>query len=558
MSKLNIKIALAQINTTIGDFENNFSLIQKNILKAKNDNCDLIIFPELAISGYPPKDLLFNSEFILEAEKYLEKVIILANDIAIVIGAFTKTNKNDAKALYNSAIFIENKKIQVIQNKFLLPNYDVFDEERYFEASDQSIIINYKKAKIGLSICEDIWNDSDFLTKRLYHKDPVCELAKMDPDLIINISSSPFSLGKADFKIKMISLIAQKYRIPICHVNSVGANDDLVFDGGSFVANKNGEIVAKAKEFESDLMTFNLEQINEKKILDKQKSSSNYTYLYRMHDALILGIKDFIQKQGFSKVVIGLSGGIDSAITAYLAQRALGNDNVFGILMPSKYSSESSIDDSIELAKNLGIEYTIINIQKLFDTYIESLEKVFSGCSTDTTEENIQARIRGNILMAYSNKFGNLVLATGNKSEFAVGYSTLYGDLAGALAPIGDIKKTDIYRLANFINEKNEIIPKNILTKAPSAELRPEQKDEDSLGSYDELDKILDSIVLKGLTKAQIIKENNNEEYTSKILNLMSSAEFKRNQAPLVLKITAKSFSTGWRMPIVHKFNWSK
>lgn len=541
---MNLKIAIAQFNPIIGDVEGNTEKILSYISKVREENCDLIIFPELSIIGYPPRDLLFRTELIKKVDEILqEKILRASENIGIILGApLYKDNK-----IYNSALLFYQGKLFGYQSKTLLPSYDVFDETRYFKPAEYRHPIVFKGMNLGITICEDIWNDKDYWNRRIYEKDPVEELISQGAEIIINISASPYYYGKIKLRGDMLSYIARKYKRPIIYVNQVGGNDELIFDGSSLVITEEGKISWEGKSFEEDLGVINFSNLYSVKEIDSIREDIESIY-----KALILGIRDYFSKLGFKRAVVGLSGGIDSSVVACLATFALGKENVLGVSMPSRYSSEGSIKDAEILARNLGIEFRIIPIEKIFKAYLETFNPNGNPLM-DLAEENIQARIRGNILMFISNREDYLVLTTGNKSELAVGYCTLYGDMAGGLAVIGDIPKMMVYELARFINREREIIPQSVLIKSPSAELRPNQKDEDSLPPYPILDKILRAYIEDNLSIEEIIKLGFERKLVEEVIKRIDNSEYKRRQAPPTLKVTTKAFGMGRRMPIVWK-----
>ncbi len=555
-----MKIALAQLNYHVGNLENNTKKIITSIITAEENGADLIIFSELAICGYSPLDMLEQKEFVENCVSQLDKLCEYTKNIAVIVGLPTLNTNSRGKNLYNSAAFLYDNKIQKIFHKTLLPTYDVFDEYRYFEPNDIFEIIEFKEKKIAITICEDLWDEQRsygiFDREMLYKNSPLEMLKKFKPDFVVNISGSPYSYNQADNRQEILFKNAVKYSLPIIYVNQTGANCDLIFDGGSMVINKAGNTVLQCEFFEEDFKIIDLDNIDNIVPLKKSNNSLTSKRIEFISKALITGIKDYFTKSGLTKAVIGLSGGIDSAVTLALAIQALGNKNVDVLLMPSIFSSDHSIDDSVEMAKICDIKYHIINIEKLRNGFTDTLSEVFTGTKEDVTEENIQARIRGSLLMAYSNKFGNIVLNTSNKSEAAVGYTTLYGDMNGALSVLGDVYKTDVYLLAHHINSAyGNIIPKNIITKAPSAELRPNQKDNDSLPDYDILDKILFAYIEQKKCAKKIAELGIDSKTIDFAIKLVNGNEYKRFQAPPILRISSKSFGFGRRMPIVAKFN---
>jgi len=543
-----MKIALGQINVIIGDFEHNYKKMKSFIEQAKAQNADMIIFPELATTGYPPRDFLEFKDFISKAENLIEKLKSHSKEIAIVLGTPTVNPVIEGKDLYNSVVFLYEGKEIYRQHKTLLPTYDIFDEARYFEEASTWDIVEFKEKKIALTICEDLWNLGN--ENPLYTINPMDEMMKKNPDFIINVSASPFDYNHAKERIKILKENVKAYQIPIFYVNHVGAQTDIIFDGGSLVLDKYENVVTELPYFEEKLEIIDLEKtFNQNK--EKQQPKDK---IQLIHDALILGIKDYFVKIGFKTAVLGLSGGLDSAVSTVLAVKALGKENVRVLLMPSQFSSEHSVKDAVDLAENLGIRYDIVPIKSIFDEYLETLNPLFEGKKFDVTEENIQARTRGNLLMAISNKFGNILLNTTNKSEMAVGYGTLYGDLSGGLSVIGDVYKTEVYELSNFINSEKEIIPINTIIKPPSAELRPDQKDTDSLPDYPTLDPILKLYIEGRKGPDEIINAGYDEKLVNRILKMVNRNEFKRHQTAPVLRISSKAFGMGRRMPIVAKY----
>ncbi|MFD0939820.1 NAD+ synthase [Pedobacter boryungensis] len=544
-----MKIALAQLNYHIGNFELNTQRIIENINLAKAKGADLVVFAELAICGYPPRDFLEFTDFILLCEEAAQQVAKHCVDIACIIGLPIKNDILEGKDLYNAAYFIENGKVKVVTKKALLPTYDVFDEYRYFEPNTQFECIEFKGKKIALTICEDLWNIND---NPLYVSCPMDELIKQSPDVMINIAASPFNYRHDEDRIQVLADNARKYNLPLFYVNQVGAQTEIIFDGGSLVFDETGEVKAEMKYFEEDLQVFDLDEIQNVK--NKYPAAERASDISQIHDALIMGIQDYFKKSGFSKAVLGLSGGIDSAIVCALACRALGAENVMAVLMPSKYSSDHSIKDALDLVNATGCKHEIIAIKEAATAFDSMLAKPFTGLEHNLTEENIQARCRGIVLMAMSNKFGYILLNTSNKSECAVGYGTLYGDMCGAIGVIGDVYKTQIFELARYINKDGEVIPENTIVKPPSAELRPDQKDSDSLPDYGVLDQILfQHIELQKGSKA-IIAQGFDEALVHRVLKMVNQAEFKRYQTPPILRVSPKAFGMGRRMPIVGKY----
>ncbi len=544
-----MKIALAQLNYHIGNFEANTKKIIDTLKAQEAEGADIVVFSELCISGYPPRDFLEYPEFIELCEEAAQEVAKACGNIACILGLPIHNPIIEGKDLYNAAYFIADGKVQQVIKKALLPTYDVFDEYRYFEPAHEFKCVDYKGHKIAVTICEDLWNLGD---NPLYKTCPMDELIKESPDFMINIAASPFSYNHDEERIFLLSQNCRKYNLPMFYVNHVGAQTELIFDGGSLVFDKAGDIIAELNSFEEDIQVFNVEQVQSSIVLNKNiERASNTEQVYQ---ALVLGIKDYFRKSGFTKATLGLSGGIDSAVVCALACEALGAENVLGVLMPSKYSSDHSVNDAEALAKNLGCKSTVISIETVADAFDETLKKEFSGLEPNLAEENIQARSRGVIMMAMSNKFGYILLNTSNKSEGAVGYGTLYGDMCGAISVIGDCYKTQVYQLAEYINRDKEIIPVNTITKAPSAELRPDQKDSDSLPDYDTLDKVLFEYIEMRKSSKQIINDGFDEALVNRILKMVNRAEFKRYQTPPILRISPKAFGMGRRMPIVGKY----
>ncbi len=547
-------VALAQLNLTVGAVEDNARKIIDTYHESIKNNADLVIFSEIALCGYPPKDLLLHKSFLQKENDILNKKIIpltSGNNPPIIMGA----NIEEGNKLFNSALIIENGEIKSIHKKTLLPNYDVFDESRYYHPSSEHSTVSVNNTKLVLTVCEDIWNNKCLFRPPLYDIDPLEHLFSEKPDLLINLSASPYHKGKIEMRNKLLSYLSEKNSCGIFYLNQVGGNDDLIFDGNSMVYNRYGQLVHKSKSFEEELFFFDSEDLNSPAANAIVLPEEN---IGMVASALILGLKDYIAKVGFSKVVIGLSGGLDSAVVAAIAVKALGQDNVFGVMMPSVYSSEHSLNDALELTENLGIAHKIISIDQPFRSYLSLLNEG-NDALMDLAEENIQSRIRGNILMHIANREGYLVLATGNRSELAVGYCTLYGDMAGALAPIADLSKTEVYELAHYLN-KNEpinIIPENTISKPPSAELRPNQKDEDSLPPYSILDPILDLYIKEQMGTNEIIKKGYDPNTVDRVIKMVNRAEFKREQSAPALRISTFAFGSGRRMPIAGSNKWS-
>ncbi len=539
-----MKIFLAQINTVVGAVRTNTGRIIEFARKAAKKGGDLVVFHEMAITGYPPKDLLDKKEFVDDNIAAVEKIARACPEIGIIVGFVDYNPSAEGKRLMNAAALTYKGEIVAKEYKSLLPFYDVFDEGRYFEPASEVRVVEYGGRKIGLTICEDIWNDKDAFNVTAYHFNPVEELTKQCAEIIISINSSPFTIGKLGLKRDMLKKLAIEYNVPIVYLNQVGANDSLIFDGASVVIGPDGAIQAQAGMFEEDLIVYDTDT-GKGDIRDIPAGDIEMVF-----KALVLGVRDYFRKCGIEKAVVGVSGGIDSALSTSIAVEALGSDNVIGVSMPSKYSSKSSVDDARKLCKNLGVEFKVIPIQKIVETYHESLSEEFKGLPQDVTEENIQARVRANILLALSNKFGYLVLNNGNKSESSVGYCTMYGDMAGGLAVLSDVPKMMVYELAGFINRSKAIIPKNTLTKAPSAELKPDQKDEDSLPPYEVLDKIITAYVEESRGIDEIVGMGIEREIVEKTVEMINRSEFKRRQMPPGLKVTTKAYGFGRRMPI--------
>jgi NAD+ synthetase len=544
-----VKIALAQINPTVGDFSGNLEKIIAASRRAADRGARLTVFSELAICGYPPADFLEKPSFLARCRTAVEELALATRALptAVLAGVALAAESESGKPAVNSAVLLDQGQIVLEQHKRLLPFYDVFDEQRYFSAAKPQQVIELDGVRLAISICEDAWNDKNFWRRRLYKVDPMEELMRQQPQLHVNLSSSPFWHGKRAIRSEMLAAIARRDNIPVVLCNQVGGNDSLIFDGSSLALNANGELVAQARSFEEDLVI--VDPFTAAPVPEPAEDETAAAY-----QALVLGTRDYIRKCGFKKVLIALSGGIDSALVAAIATEALGAENVFGIGMPSPYSSTGSIQDSRALAQNLGIRFELLPISGLFAEFTRTLDPLFAGRKPDATEENLQARIRANLLMALSNKFSALVLTTGNKSEMAVGYCTLYGDMVGALAVIGDLVKTRVYALCRWVNREREIIPGAILTKPPSAELRPDQKDTDSLPPYDVLDPILEAYVERYETPEEIVQQYGFPlPLVQQVVRLVERSEYKRQQAAPVLKVTAKSFGMGRRFPIAVK-----
>jgi NAD+ synthase (glutamine-hydrolysing) len=548
-----MKVTMAQLNPIVGDIDGNKSKIINTISQCCEIGSDLVIFPELFLSGYPPQDLLERPWFIEKAQRAVQELRQVSEkypDVGLLFGAPWPTGKDVGKRLHNSALLIQRGRILIEQPKSLLPTYDVFDERRYFDPAPEINTLAFKGETLGISICEDAWNDPELWPKgRLYASDPIEVLAKKGATLFINISASPFYMGKEDIRFRLIRNHARKHQLPFVFVNQIGGNDELIFDGRSFGLDRSGEPVVVCPSFKEQVQT-----------IDTKTSGTSGLYapqdkIESIYEALVLGVKDYMRKCHFPRAVVGLSGGIDSAVTCCLAKEAVGPENVLAISMPSPYSSKGSVEDSRRLAANLGIQFKVISIPPIYLAYLETLKEHFAGREADVAEENIQARIRGNILMAFSNKFGYLVLSTGNKSELAVGYCTLYGDMSGGLAVISDVPKTMIYDLADYINRKTETIPRTIIEKQPTAELKPNQVDQDTLPPYPILDKILHYYIEELYSVEEIINLGFDPETTRWVAATVGKNEYKRKQAAPGLKVTSKAFGIGRRMPIAVKYD---
>ena len=543
-----MKIAIAQLNFHIGNFEGNTHKMLDAVDSARKMGADIVCFSELSTCGYPPRDFLEFDDFIHLAEDSIERLKAASKDIAIVVGSPSRNPVVEGKDLYNSVYFLSEGEIKYVQHKTLLPTYDIFDEYRYFEPATNHGVVTFKGQKIALTVCEDIWNIGN--ENPLYTICPLDEMQAHNPDFIINVSASPFDYRQAAKREKIIKANIDRYGIPMFYINHVGAQTELIFDGGSIIMSSDGLIYDELPFFEESIKVYALDEVKKGGKVNVQAKDK----IPLIHDALVLGVKDYFSKLGFSKAVLGLSGGIDSAVTAVIAARALGPENVRVLLMPSQFSSDHSVNDAVELAENLGIQYDIVAIKDVYDSFMEKLNPMFGDLPFNVTEENIQARIRGTLNMAISNKFGHILLNTTNKSEMAVGYGTLYGDLAGGLSVIGDVYKTDVYRLARYMNKDGEVIPENTIVKPPSAELRPNQKDSDSLPDYEILDEILHEYIEHRTDPQDIIDMGFDEAIVRRALRLVNINEFKRHQTAPVLRVSYKAFGMGRRMPIVGKY----
>ena len=543
-----LKIGLLQFNSTIGDFAANRQKLLAGYETACARGAEFILAPELFLCGYPPRDLLLRADFVATNLAVLTETAEKIGPVPLCVGYVDENPDRPGRGLRNSAAVLRHGKIVWRTHKCLLPTYDVFDEDRYFEPGKTATPFEFNGRKLGITICEDIWNDQDFWPERLYRRDPVKELIAQGAEAIVNVSASPWHDGKERVRLEMLQRVARDEGVPLAYANLIGANDELIFDGHSVVVNKRGETLALGKGFAEDLLVVDW---------DTGAPASKDGWPVReqqLFAALSLGIRDYISKCGFKSAIVGLSGGIDSALVAVLAADALGPDKVMGISMPARYSSQGSLSDAEILAKNLGIRYEVLPIETVFQSVEKQLAKVFVGTKPNEAEENVQSRLRGVTLMALSNKFGGLVLTTGNKSEMAVGYCTLYGDMCGALAPLADVFKMDVYRISRWVNREREIIPAASITKPPSAELRPDQKDQDSLPPYEVLDQILDAYVVQDLSKQEIIKRGFDAAVVNDVINKITFSEYKRRQAAPGLKVSPRAFGIGRRIPIAQRF----
>ena len=548
-----MKIALAQLNYHIGNFKANTEKIIANIERAKKEGVDLIVFSELAVCGYPPYDLLERREFVESCFDAIDEIAKHCTNIAAIVGAPSINFKEKGKKLYNSAYFLQERGVSAIVHKTLLPNYDIFDEYRYFEPNKDFDLIKYKGKRIAITICEDLWDSqpvaNSFGRDKLYTISPMEKLAPLKHDFVINIAASPFSYNKGEIRRQIVADKSLAYNLPFFYVNQIGANTEIVFDGNSMVVNSRGEMIHELADFKEDFYVADLNEIDNQQPIPLAKPEK----IASIYDALILGIRDYFQKIGFKTATLGLSGGIDSAVTVALAAEALGSDNVRVLLLPSQYSSDHSINDAVDLANNLKIEYEIVPIKDVFESVEKAMEPLFAGLPSNLAEENIQARVRGVLLMALSNKFGNILLNTSNKSEAAVGYGTLYGDMCGGLSVLGDVYKTDVFALARYINRNAEIIPENSIVKPPSAELRPDQKDSDSLPEYPILDDILFRYIELNQSFEEILAAGFDEATVQKTVRLVNMNEYKRFQTPPIIRVSSKAFGIGRRIPLVAK-----
>jgi len=547
-----MKIGLLQLNPTIGAFAANREKLVRAYAEAVARGAEFVIAPELFLCGYPPRDLLLREDFIAANLAALQETAANIGEIPLCVGYVEKNSDRPGRALKNAAAVLQHGKIVWRTTKSLLPTYDVFDEDRYFEPAKTVEPFIFNGKKIGITICEDIWNDEDFWSARLYRRDPVRELVAQGAEIILNLSASPWHDGKEKTRLEMLRRVARDEKIPLAQVNAVGANDELIFDGHSVVLNASGEVIALGQGFAEQVLVVDLKpEASSPKPAVRMEFPPREELLF---SALSLGIRDYVHKCGFKSVILGLSGGIDSALIAVIAADALGADNVLGVVMPARYSSEGSLTDAEKLARNLKIRYEVLPIEPVFLAVEKQLETIFAGTKPNEAEENIQSRLRGVTLMALSNKFGALVLTTGNKSEMAVGYCTLYGDMNGALAPIADVLKTDVYKISKWVNREREIIPADSISKPPSAELRPGQKDQDSLPPYEILDAILDLYVVNNLSKAEIVARGFDAAVVNDVVNKINFSEYKRRQAAPGLKVSPRAFGMGRRIPVAQKF----
>ena len=542
-----MNIGILQLNFTVGDFRGNSEKLVSAYERAVREGAELCVGSELGLCGYPPRDLLNRRDFVESHERALREVAKRVGKVPLLIGGIEKTNQKAGRPLYNTAFLVEKGKTRAVARKILLPTYDVFDEDRYFEAGDKVGSVRIAGKRVGVTICEDIWNDEDLWPERRYRIDPVRELAKKGMDLLINLSASPWNIGKEKVRYRLLAEVAKREKIPVIQVNQVGGNDELVFDGRSLGVGVKGGLLAQGAAFMEDVKVVDIGGKEEKPVWAGDEE--------QVFQALVLGKRDYLQKCGFQEVVLGLSGGIDSALVAVVAAEALGKDKVLGVAMPSRFSSAGSVADAEALAKRLGIRYQKIPIEDTFAAMLRSIAPAREGRSGGLTEENLQSRIRGMTLMAISNDSGRLLLTTGNKSEMAVGYCTLYGDMCGALAVIADVPKTLVYRISRWINREREIIPKNSIEKAPSAELRPDQKDQDSLPPYEELDRILESYVVNEGSIQGMVKKGISKVLAEEMVRKIDISEYKRRQAAPGLKVTTKAFGVGRRIPLAQRFD---
>lgn len=543
-----MKLALAQINTIVGDISGNRDRVFRAMDQARASCGELLILPELCLTGYPPRDLLGLHGFVESNLQALREIAARSDRMGVIVGFVDRNTRNEGRDFQNAAAFLSEGKIQAIIHKTLLPTYGVFDEDRYFEKADSVQLVRFNGRALGISICEDAWNAGDFWPKPLYHTDPIRNLVEKGADLLINISASPYEMEKPQLRFRMLQEHVRKHHIPLAYVNLVGGNDDLLFDGNSLVLGANGNVIARGKSFAEDFLIADPDSTEDRGYHEGDRTES-------LFQALVIGTRDYAHKCGFKSAVLGLSGGIDSSVVACIAAEALGAANVLGLAMPSVYSAAESYEDARTLARNLGMQFDAIPIQPIFQAFRDSLATAFAGLPENETEENLQARIRGALLMALSNKFGHLVLSTGNKSELGVGYCTLYGDMVGGLAVISDVPKTLIYKLAAFINRQNEIIPQNTIDRVPTAELRPNQTDQDTLPEYDILDGILRLRIEEQMSVKEIAAMGYELPVVEKVVRMIHANEYKRRQAAPGLKVTTRAFGTGRRMPIAMRIS---
>jgi NAD+ synthetase len=540
-------IALAQLNTTVGDIAGNERLILEAYRRGTESRAGLVVTPELSLTGYPPRDLLLRASFIRANLAALDRLAAAVGEVGLIVGFVGENPARPGRPLTNAAALLHRGRVVAIRTKTLLPTYDVFDEDRYFEPASENAVIHWEGRRLGLTICEDIWNDDEFGVHRRYRPDPAAALVASGAEILINLSASPWQLGKERRRCDLLRSLARRHQVPVVYCNLVGGNDELVFDGRSLAFNAEGGCIAEAAHFAPDFLVVDTESAGDRPL----RAVADEALL---HDALVLGTRDYVRKCGFNSVVMGLSGGIDSALVAALAVDALGAENVRGLALPTEFSSAGSIDDARSLAMNLGIRFDVVPIQGSFEALKRQMSPLFEGRPEDTTEENLQARLRGVTLMAMSNKFGSLLLTTGNKSELAVGYCTLYGDMCGGLAVISDLPKTWVYRVSRWMNRDREVIPDASITKAPSAELRPNQTDQDSLPPYDTLDAILEAYVVEDRSAAEIIAAGFSEADVRRVLRLIDLSEYKRRQAAPGLKVTSRAFGVGRRQPVAQRW----
>jgi NAD+ synthetase len=542
-----MRIALAQLNTTVGDIAGNEGLVLEAYRRGVEAQVELVLTPELSLTGYPPRDLLLRESFIRANQAALERLAAAVGEVGLIVGFVGENPVRPGRPLTNAAALLHRGRVVAIRTKTLLPTYDVFDEDRYFEPASENAVIHWEGRRLGLTICEDIWNDAEFGVQRRYRPDPAAALVASGAQILINLSASPWQLGKEQRRSALLRSLARRHQVPVVYCNLVGGNDELVFDGRSLAFNSAGGCLGEAAHFSSDFLVVDTEASGDCPLAPLADEAL-------LHDALVLGMRDYVGKCGFRSVVLGLSGGIDSALVAALAVDALGAENVRGLALPTQFSSAGSIDDARSLAENLGIRFDVVPIQGSFEALKRQMEPLFEGRPEDTAEENLQARLRGVTLMAMSNKFGSLLLTTGNKSELAVGYCTLYGDMCGGLAVISDLPKTWVYRVSRWMNRDREIIPSSSITKAPSAELRPNQTDQDSLPPYEVLDAILEAYVVEDRPAAEIIATGFSEADVRRVVRLIDLSEYKRRQAAPGLKVTSRAFGVGRRQPVAQRW----